>query len=108
MSSASVLFKFALSETENYGNNSTNILKNIFRPFIGATEVNFEKRIEILSELSNSKDIQELTLVLDILDATIYSDNLPPISALSDSIFCGPVVRRPAKHLDTSLKFIAK
>jgi len=43
-----ILLKFAVAETENYGNNSSAQFAQLFQTHLGGTQASYEKRIEIL------------------------------------------------------------
>lgn len=59
-----LMFRLAIAENENYGNNSTGQFKQLFQPFLAGTQVNLESRFNLLMELLDDKIDTNIRLII--------------------------------------------
>lgn len=69
-----VMALFALAENENYGNNATGQLKQLFHVMLAGTQAPLEERLGIIRMFKNKGEVYK-ELTLDILQAALLNDH---------------------------------
>jgi len=72
---AKILFSFAVSENETWGNNSTNQFNQLFQIYLSGTEVNLDKRLEIIKWGLSKNDDDYARIAIDALGRGLKTDH---------------------------------
>jgi hypothetical protein len=69
-----ILLRLALAETETYGNNASEVWKQLFRPLLSGTPIPFAERLLLLEQRFQTTDQPQLTLCLGALEGPLTAD----------------------------------
>ncbi len=64
---AKLMLNLAVAETENYSNNATGLFQSFFPVHLGNTEANSDKRFRVIDDALNTKNEQQLIIVVEAL-----------------------------------------
>src|SRR5690554_1335704 len=71
---AKILYSFAVSENETYGNNSENQFYQLFQLFLSGTEANMQERLRIINWGLDKKDDDYNRIAINSLGRGIFND----------------------------------
>lgn len=71
---AKILYSFAVSENETYGNNSENQFYQLFQLFLSGTEANLQERLRIINWGLNKRDDEYNRIAINSLGRGILND----------------------------------
>lgn len=74
-SAAKLLFRMALAENENIGNNATAQFIHLFQPYLAGTEVNLNERYKLIQELEDRSDVNKMNLLLSCCQRALSTGN---------------------------------
>ena len=74
-SATKLLFRLALAENENIGNNATAQFIHLFQPYLAGTEVNLNDRYKLLLELEDTSDINKMNLLLSCCQRALSTND---------------------------------
>ncbi|MFC0185412.1 hypothetical protein [Pseudarcicella hirudinis] len=72
---AKILYSFAVSENETWGNNSTNQFRQLFQLFLSGTEASLKERLEIIKWGLNKKDDDFTKIAIQAISKGLMNDH---------------------------------